>query len=809
MKNNTNAKADQGFLDRPLIVTQFSNLGAMSKQTLRLSSRELATKVERATATHKRTLELLSGVIFGAKRTEKRSLRSRANAKVVRAVFVDYDLGEISPEEAAEIFREAGVAALIYTTPSHGKLGKGNRWRAVFVLSAPQSPDDYADLVARVNGLLDGALADESFDVWQSYYFGSVKGQKRVQTYLVEGDRCLDEADDLEAGSIGPSYPSSAIMNSDPTEAEDQSNIPGAVEHAKMMLDWSVRYILDSVKNGQSRTRAIYKQAFHLGGYVACATLSEEDVCDALWEAAEEVAYLPDYPESELERHISKGLSAGVERPLPWRDPLDLLHDPETNEGPDTDKVNSKLAELDIILEWNNDDDSSTSAKPTRRPDRVTARLNDRYALVRHNANTYIAEFNGDKVDLGPVEKLHQFFANDLVPTGMNGGVEPASKHWLRSPERRSYPGGIVFDPKGDAPQDALNLFTGFALEPDPLCSCERIIAHIRDVVASGNEEHFWFIVCWLAHLVQNPGEKPGIAIVLRGRKGVGKDTVAVIIGKILGMKYIAHITRPDDLTGRFNAPFATALLVHVEESYWSGDQSKKGTLQALITAPTMPIERKGIDRIEVESFLRLMMTTNEGWAVPASEDERRYAVFDVSDQYRLDDDWFGPLYDEINGSGAAAFLDYLLKIDLSDFNIRDVPQTDALRDQKIKSLRGVQRWWFDMLYRGDEAIFGDGVDGLLEVGVEKEFVRDHYHSALREKKFFGSPVDAQEFTKQLKELTGGLLNDKRPRTDGGRVRMFVIPDLETCRSEFEEWLGAEVKWDIEGDFDPEADALI
>src|SRR5210317_1741264 len=48
---------------------------------------------------------------------------------------------------------------------------------------------------------------------------------------------------------------------------------------------------------------------------------------------------------------------------------------------------------------------------------------------------------------------------------------------------------------------------------------------HIRDVICSGNEEHFDYLIKWMARIVQDTGgDRPGIAVVLRGGRGVGKS---------------------------------------------------------------------------------------------------------------------------------------------------------------------------------------------------------------------------------------------------------------------------------------------
>lgn len=427
--------------------------------------------------------------------------------------------------------------------------------------------------------------------------------------------------------------------------------------------------------------------------------------------------------------------------------------------------------------------------------DPITARVNERFALVRHAGKTLIVQFHRDGFHLGGVEDMHTFFANDLVRTPDGKRMQPASRHWIASPHRREY-SEIVFDPTGQAPRTALNLWTGWAVEPDPEASCDLILAHIRDVIADGNHTYFGYIIGWLADIVQNPGRKPGVALVLKSGKGAGKDTLAVILRRIIGKRHVAHLTRPDALTQRFNAPFATALLCHVKEAFWSGAQDKKGTLQALITSETMPIEKKGVDIVEVDSYLRLIMTTNEPWAVPASHDERRYAVFDVSASRMEDEAYFEALYAEIKGDGPAAFLAHLLDVDLSDFKVRDVPQTDALRDQKLNSLRGIERWWFEFLYNGETADF-DGWEKT--VTVKRDDIRGNYEHFIRDNRHHGNPVNPTLFGIEMRAMLPDL-GEERPRVEGKLgPRLYVFPPLHVCRAAFSTWLKAPVNWgDVE-----------
>lgn len=75
----------------------------------------------------------------------------------------------------------------------------------------------------------------------------------------------------------------------------------------------------------------------------------EEQVRETLTEAAEAVSY--DYPEGELDRHITNGMKLGMARPLPWHDPVDDLPDftaePESGEGAISAE---EAAEIDALV---------------------------------------------------------------------------------------------------------------------------------------------------------------------------------------------------------------------------------------------------------------------------------------------------------------------------------------------------------------------------------------------------------------------------------------------------------------------------
>lgn len=432
--------------------------------------------------------------------------------------------------------------------------------------------------------------------------------------------------------------------------------------------------------------------------------------------------------------------------------------------------------------------------------DPIVAELNEKHAVVRNGGRILVTWFDDrGGNEFGSVEDVHKWYANRMMPVPNSNRWHPISKYWLSHADRRQY-NRVVFCPdETRVGPDELNLWSGWAIPPSTENSTKLILRHIFEVLANGNQEYCNYIVAWLAHMIQRPAEKPGVALVFKGGKGAGKDTLAVMMRMIVGNNHTAHINRPDLLTQKFNAHFEKALFAHVEEAFWAGSKQDKGTLQALITSETTTLERKGIDPITIESFVRLLMTTNEDWVVPASADERRYAVFNVSNARIGDRNYFDALYEEMRKGGAGAFLNYLQRYDLSDFEVREVPQTGALIEQKLATLSGLERWWYDVLSDGilPGAAYDESNWDNAKVSVERSALRSCYDDYMRNTRFQGESVTSESFGVKLRELVPSL-QDTRPTILGARLRLYVFPPLHEARRAFEKMMGGNISWDDE-----------
>lgn len=429
----------------------------------------------------------------------------------------------------------------------------------------------------------------------------------------------------------------------------------------------------------------------------------------------------------------------------------------------------------------------------------VTA-LNRDHAAVMIGGKFRIVVEKAGGFDVLPPDELHKLNANNRVKVPGEKRTEPITSAWMRHRDRRTYAGGLVFNPKG-APADAYNIWHGWAVQPDPNASCDLFLAHVRDVICDGSERDYHWLLGWMAHLVQHPQQKPSTAVVLRGDKGAGKDTVGHYLGALFPRHHVT-ISQPDHLIGRFNAHMETAILIHLEEGYWAGDHRAEGVLKNLITCQTLEIERKGIDPYKIDHFGRLLITSNAEWVVPATPGERRFFVLDVSPARAKDTAYFGAIWKEQAQGGAGALLHFLQSHDLTGFDVRNPPETAALMRQKLEGLRNVEAWWHDRLSEGD--LRHGGGDGFDEdhpvweheaISVSRDYLRRDYEDWLSGRRWHGNAASVDVFGKKLRAMCSGL-EDRRARVSGGRERQYILPPLTDCRAAFAAFIGGEMEWD-------------
>ena len=214
---------------------------------------------------------------------------------------------------------------------------------------------------------------------------------------------------------------------------------------------------------------------------------------------------------------------------------------------------------------------------------------------------------------------------------------------------------------------------------------CSKFLAHLKDNAARGDETTYLWIVGWWAQILQQPTIKMETALVLRGPFGAGKTKIGQVMGSLIGDHYLL-VASPRYITGQFNSHMASLLVLHADEAFWAGDKASVGTLRDLVTGEHHMLEYKGVDPIRIKNHIRLFVTGNPDWMVPAGFKERRWAIFDMGEDHMQDHAYFAAIDHEMNNGGREALLHYLLNFDLSQVDLRTIPKTAALLDQQIES---------------------------------------------------------------------------------------------------------------------------
>ena len=372
---------------------------------------------------------------------------------------------------------------------------------------------------------------------------------------------------------------------------------------------------------------------------------------------------------------------------------------------------------------------------------------------------------------------------------------------FMADTKRRSYD-GIEFypDPKAAVgTKGYYNLWRGFAVKAKAKPDGYAVFRdHLLTNVCGGKQDLYDWVFGWFAHIVQRPRERPETALVLRGRMGTGKSLVGEVFGGLLGPHHVV-VDDPRYVTGQFNSHMASCLLLQAEEAVWAGDKIAEGRLKGLITSKTQMVEYKGVDAIKLPNLVRLLLTSNEGWVAPAGKDERRWCVLDIDPRCAQNHDYFREMLFELDSGGREALLHDMLAFDLSKVDVRIIPRTAALLEQKIRTFDPIDNWWFQRLRSG--GITSKHDDWLELIPVEalyEDFVATAEKIGVRRKS------DLTSFGIHLRKIVPGINRVKRTGVadaiDGlpgmRRVHCYQLPSLDDCRDLFEEAMGQTIDWD-------------
>ena len=380
--------------------------------------------------------------------------------------------------------------------------------------------------------------------------------------------------------------------------------------------------------------------------------------------------------------------------------------------------------------------------------------------------------------------------------------VYPIFDLWLEHKGRREI-SSLILDakkPYGYDPRTrAFNTWQGWTVDPhkpDSRHSWELFKTHLRENIACGDSGIYDYLLQSLAWWAQNPSDPSGLAIVLIGEEGSGKGFVFTQLGYLFGRHYI-EIADPDLLLGRFTGHLRDSVVVFLDEAIFAGDRRQRDKLYNLITSETVTVENKGKDAFKMRSHRKYGMATNHDWAVPAGLKSRRFFVLKVSPDHCNDFDYFHAIEQQLINGGYRAMLYELQHLDISDFEIRAIPKTRALWDQKRQSFDPVTEWYFDCLNRGSlsSATSSWCTRGFTARITASAILRDLDDLAVGAHNKHSARI---QLGQRLAKLCPAVRHEQS-RVEGNRDRKewtYIFPSLQDCRDAFVKYVGQQVEWE-------------
>lgn len=292
-------------------------------------------------------------------------------------------------------------------------------------------------------------------------------------------------------------------------------------------------------------------------------------------------------------------------------------------------------------------------------------------------------------------------------------------RRWQESPQRSIVRAEAVgFDPAGEDKNISCNLWAGWPTTPKA-GNCDHLLGLLYHM-CSGEHNSMdlakW-VIKWLAYPIQNPGAKMRTTLVLHGPQGTGKNLFFEAIMAIYGP--YGRIIDQSAIEDKFNDWASRKLFLIADEVVARSDlYHVKNKLKAFITGEWIRVNPKNMAAYEERNHVNLVFLSNERMPVVIEEDDRRHCV--IWTPPKKEAEYYKKVYDDIKNGGIEALHDWLLNIDLGDFNEHArPPMTKAKQELLYLGKDSILRFY-------DDWMAGD-IDGVPNVPVLSDDIYDLY----------------------------------------------------------------------------------
>ena len=279
-----------------------------------------------------------------------------------------------------------------------------------------------------------------------------------------------------------------------------------------------------------------------------------------------------------------------------------------------------------------------------------------------------------------------------------------AAAAWIRWP-LRNVAARLTYEPgagrfPGAPPR--FNIWPGWGLTPAPgdLTLFLRLVNHLFTGAEPAAQR--WFLR-WCAYPLRYPGVKHFTSVVLHGiRHGTGKSLIGYTLGQIYGKNFteISQI----DLHNHFNEWAEGKQLVMGDDVTGGNKRADADFLKKLITQKELRVNAKYVPTYVVPDCINYFFTANHPDSFFLEDDDRRFFIHEVAVE-PLDEEFYVQYDLWLAANGGAAVFDYLLKLDLGDFNPAAPALRTSARDRMIVNMQSDLAGWVRQLIAAPDEV--------------------------------------------------------------------------------------------------------
>jgi putative DNA primase/helicase len=333
----------------------------------------------------------------------------------------------------------------------------------------------------------------------------------------------------------------------------------------------------------------------------------------------------------------------------------------------------------------------------------VEARLSALRWSPSPRASLSITRGGGDADRLRPIQSLDELLERFALVYAAGGAVFDRQEHclmplkdmqnacirpdlhkaWMTHADREIVRTSEVgFDPAETDPAITCNLWGGWPTAPRA-GSCDRLLDLLRYMCQgerNAGELYDW-VLRWIAYPIQHPGAKMKTTVVVHGPQGTGKNLFFEAVMAIYGP--YGRILDQDALIDKHNDWASRKLFLIADEVVAQAHRyEQKNKLKTLITGTWIRINPKHIAAHDEANHVNLVFLSNETMPVVLEEDDRRHCI--IWSPPKREADYYKAILAEIDAGGVAALHDFLLNVDLGDFNPGTPPPDTAAKDELV-----------------------------------------------------------------------------------------------------------------------------